>query len=324
MRARPPVTSPRISPLGKQQKPYLMSMLIRAVSLLLTALLVIAADAPPGADLVAQRGDVRLTGAELQDVLSLLDPAARAQVTATQQNLANFARQRVLNMAILAEAKAKKWDTQPDIVRKVAEARDAVVTQTYLASLVPPDPAYPNDADVAAAYESNKSRLVLPRQYHLAQIVLTVKPGATPQEDEEVHKKALSLRTQAARPNADFAELARKNSQDPQSAEKGGDVGWLQEPNMIPVVRDAVSGMIESGISQPVRVADGWHIMKLLAMKPAGPISLQDARPQIVAALRQARTQRLERAYLDDMLKAQPIQLNEIELAKQANEAAGK
>jgi parvulin-like peptidyl-prolyl isomerase len=299
-------------------------MLSRAVPLLLAALLLIAADVPPDADLVAQRGDLRLTGTGLQDALSLLDPAVRAQVTATQQSLANFARERVLNMAILAEAKAKQWDTQPEIVRKIAEMRDAVTTQTYLASLIPADPAFPSDAEVAAAYESNKSRLVLPRQYHIAQIVLTVKQGATPGEDEEVHKKALGLRSQAIKPNADFAELARKNSQDPQSAEKGGDVGWLQEPNMIPVVRDAVSGMIESAISQPVRVADGWHIMKLLAMKPSGPIALQDARPQIVAALRQARTQRLVRAYLDDMVKAQPIQLNEIELAKEANQAAAK
>jgi peptidylprolyl isomerase len=301
-----------------------MSMLSRAVPLLLAALLLIAADVPPDADLVAQRGDIRLTGTELQDVLGLLDPAARAQVTATQQSLANFARERVLNMAILAEAKAKQWDTLPEVVRKIAEVRDAVITQTYLASLIPPDPAYPSDADVAAAYEANKARLVLPRQYHIAQIVLTVKQGATPEEDEAVHKKALNLRTQAVRPNADFAELARKNSQDPQSADKGGDVGWLQEPNMIPVVRDAVSGMIESGISQPVRASDGWHILKLLAMKPAGVIPLQDARPQIVAALRQARTQRLVRAYLDAMVKAQPIQLNEIELAKDASQAAAK
>jgi peptidylprolyl isomerase len=126
------------------------------------------------------------------------------------------------------------------------------------------------------------------------------------------------------RPNADFAELARRNSQEPQSAAKGGDIGWLQEPAMIPVVREAVSGLIESGISQPVRASDGWHILKLLAMKPAGTIPLQDARPQIVAALRQARTQRLARAYLDEMVKAQPIQLNEIELSKQASQAAAK
>jgi peptidylprolyl isomerase len=299
-----------------------MTILSRAVALLLAALFLIAADAPPAADVVAQRGDVRLTGAEVNDALSLLDPAARAQVTATPQSLANFARERLLNMAVLAEAKAKQWDTQPDVIRRINETRDAVITQTYLASLVPSDPAFPSEAEITAAYEANKPRLALPRQYHIAQIVLTVKPDATPREDEEIHKKALDLRARAARPNADFGELARQNSQEPQSAEKGGDVGWLREPDMIPAVREVVSGMIESGISQPVRVPDGWHILKLLAMKPAGTVPLQDAKPQIVAVLRQARAQRMMRAYLDDMLKAQPIQLNEIELAKDV--AAGK
>jgi hypothetical protein len=54
-----------------------------------------------------------------------------------------------------------------------------------------------------------------------------------------------------------------------------------------------------------------------LETRPAGPVPLADAKPQIVAALRQARMQRTMRAYLDDMLKAQPIQVNEIELTKQ-------
>lgn len=297
-----------------------MNILSRVIPLLLAAMFIIAADAPPAPDVVAQRGDVRLTATELKDALGLLDPAARAQVTATPQTLSNFVRERVLNMAILAEATAKKWDTQPDIVRRINETRDAVIAQTYLASLVPPDPAYPTEAEVTTAYDSNKAHLVLPRQYHIAQIVLTVKPGATPQEDEEVHKKALELRAMAFRPKADFADLAQKNSQEAQSAEKGGDVGWLREPDMIPAVREVVSGMIEGGISQPVRVPDGWHILKLLAMKPAGEVSLLDAKPQIVAALRQARAQRLMRAHLDDMLKAQSIQLNEIELTKQVGE----
>ncbi len=183
--------------------------------LLLSALLPdCRADAPPERNgLVAQRGDVRLTGAGVvQDVLEFARSGRPgAQVTATQQTLANFTRERVLNMAILAEATAKKWDSQPDIVRKIAEARNTVITQTYLASLVPPDPAFPTDAEVTSAYEANKARLVMPRQYHLAQIVLTVKPGATPQEDEEVHKKAeWSSGAKAVRPNADFADLARK------------------------------------------------------------------------------------------------------------------
>lgn len=323
MRVRPPPTQLGDNAPRREEKPDPMINLSRAIPLLLAALFLIAADAlPPDADIVAQRGEVKLTVAELRDALSLLAPEQRAQVTATPQSLANFARERLLNMVVLADAKAKKWDTQPDIIRRIEETGDAVITQTWLASLVPPDPAYPSQADVTAAYESNKTRLVVPRQYHISQIVLSVKPGATPEEDEEIHKKALALRAQAVRPNADFGEIAKKNSQEPQSADKGGDVGWLREPDMIPAVREVVSGMIESGISQPVRVPDGWHILKLLAMKPAGALPLLEAKPQIVAALRQARAQRMVRAYLDDMLKAQPIQLNEIELTKQAG--AGK
>jgi len=48
---------------------------------------------------------------------------------------------------------------------------------------------------------------------------------------------------------------------------------------------------------------------------------LLDAKPQIVAALRQARAQKLMRAYLDDMLKTQAIEVNEIEVTKQVGAA---
>jgi len=305
-----------------EKRPIIMNILSRAIPLCLAALLATAAGEPPDNGVVAQRGDVRLTGAELDDALGLLDASVRAQVTANAQTLSGFVRERLLNMSVVVEAKAKKWDTQPDVIRRMNETRDAVLLQTYLVSLVPPDPLYPSEADVTEAYENNKTRLVVPRQFHLAQIVLTAKPGGTPQEEDEIRKKAADLRAQAVRPKADFAELARKNSQEKQSADKGGDVGWLREPDMIPAVRDVVSPMTENGISQPVRVPDGWHILKLLEIKPAGQLPLLDAKPQIVQALRQARAQRLVRAYLDDLLKAQPVQLNEIELTKHVG--AGK
>jgi PPIC-type PPIASE domain len=300
----------------------IMTILSRALPLLLAAFCLIAAgDAPaqtPDAGVVAQRGDVRLTATDLNNALRMLDPAVRAQVTANPQTLANFVRERALNMAVLDEARAKKWDLQPDVMRKVDEARDNMVIQTWLASLVPPDPAYPSEAEVTSAYESNKGRLVVPKQYHIAQIVLTVKAGATSQEDEDIRKKMLDLRTQVMRPKADFAEISKKSSQERQSADKGGDVGWIREPDMIPAVRDAVIGLSEGNVSHPVRVPDGWHVLKLLGIKPQGEVPLLEAKPQIVAALRQARAQRLMRAHLDEMLKEQPIQVNEIELTKQA------
>jgi parvulin-like peptidyl-prolyl isomerase len=318
----------------------LMTMLSRAIPCLLAALLVTAAGEPPapgmsappnnvppnnapaGADVVAQRGDVHLTGPELRDTLSLLDPAVRAQVNASPQNLAAFARERVLNMSVLAEAKAQGWDTKPDVVLRMNEARDAVVLQTYLASLVPPDPLFPSEAEITAAYEANKARMIVPRQFHIAQIVLLVKQDATPKDDEDIRQKAIDLRAQTMRPKADFGDIAKRDSQEKSSAPNGGDVGWLREPDMVPTVKEAVAGLSDGGISQPVRVPDGWHILKLLGTKPAGPLPLQDAKPQIVQALRQARAQRLMRAHLDEMMKTRPIELNEIELTKQVG--AGK
>ena len=294
-----------------------------AVSWLLAAALLIGTGSARAADsdTVAQRGDVRLTEADLKDTLDRLDPAARAQVTANPQNLAAFARERLMNMAVLAEAKSKSWDQTPDVMKKLAETRDAVILQTYLASTVPVDPNFPGDADVAAAYEQNRARLTVPKQLHVAQIVLLVPRDASAKDEEDIRKKALDLRAQAAKPKADFAELARKNSQETSTAEKGGDVGWIREPDMLPAVREAVSALSDNGISQPVRAPDGWHVLKLLETKQSGPVPLADAKPQLVQALRQARSQRLMRAYLDTMLKTQPIEVNEIALAKAAGEA---
>ena len=266
---------------------------------------------------MAQRGDVRVTGAEVQDALTLLDPATRAQVTASVPTLAAFVRDRMLNLAVMAELKATGWDARPEIARRANEARDALILQTYLASLVPDDQAFPTEAEVATAYEGNKNRLMVPRQFHVAQIVLSVKPGAEARAEEETRKKAAEIRAQAVRPRADFAELARKYSQEPSSGDKGGDVGWLRDPDLIPVAREALTALADGAVSQPVRMADGWHIMKLLETRPAGAMPLEEARAQLVQALRQQRAQRLMRAYLDEMVRTQPIQVNEIELTKQ-------
>ena len=61
----------------------------------------------------------------------------------------------------------------------------------------------------------------------------------------------------------------------------------------------------------------GFEIGVLIDSLQAGwtfSAPLEDAKPQLIQALRQARSQQLVRKYLDEMLAAQPIQVNEIEL----------
>lgn len=282
-------------------------------------LLLTAAGDPPAADVVAQRGDVRVTAPEVRDMLAELNPAARAQVESSPSALAGFVRQRLLNRAMLAEARSKGWDQKPDVIRRANEARDAVILQSYLVSLVPPDPGFPDDATVAAAYEANKGRFMIPRQFHLAQIVIEVPHGASKDVEDEARRKAAELRAKAMKPRTDFTELAKKHSQDKVSAPKGGDLGWLREDQLIPPVRDAVAALSENGTTEPVRGLDGWHVLRLLAIKPAAPAPLADVRSQLVQALRQERAQHALGAQLQAMLREQPIQLNEIDLMHQVS-----
>jgi peptidylprolyl isomerase len=274
----------------------------------------------PAPEIVAQRGDIQLTAADVRAMLVRVDPAARAKADANPSALAAFVRERILNDALLAEAKAKGWDQKPDIAQRINDARDTLIVQTYAASLVPPDPNFPSDTIVRQTYEANTARFMTPRQYHLAQIAILVPQNAKPEVDEAARKKAAELRAQAVRPKADFAQLARKNSQEQSSADKGGDAGWAREDALVPPIRQAVANLSDGAISEVIHLQDGYHIIRLLGTKPPAPAPLEDVKPQIVQALQQARTQQGIRAYVDGMLKAQPIQLNEIDLANQVSD----
>ncbi|HVY16514.1 MAG TPA: peptidylprolyl isomerase [Rhodopila sp.] len=267
-------------------------------------------------DVVARRGDLTLTVADVRAMLDHADPATRARAEASPSALAAFVHDKLVDRSLLAEAEAKGWDKKPDIVERIKEAKDAVILQTYAASLVPPDPNFPPDSAVTQTYEVNKARFMVPRQYHLTQIVILVPPDAKPDVAEAARRKAADLRAQALRPKADFAALAKKNSQDVATAEKGGDAGWVREDTLLPQVRAAVANLNENGTTEVLRLPDGFHVVRVLGIKPAAPAPLDDVRPQIIQALRQARVQQGIRTYIDGMLKAEPIQLNEIDLAQ--------
>jgi parvulin-like peptidyl-prolyl isomerase len=280
--------------------------------------LLAAAGDPPSGAVVARRGDVTITASDLHDALNRIDPAVRAQILGNSAALANLARERLINKALLAEANSKGWDQKPEIVQRINDARDAVILQAYTESLAAADPAFPSDAQIAAAYEANKTRLMLPRQYHLAQIVLTVPNGASKEADEAVRRKLAELRTQAARPKADFAEIARKTSQDHPSAEHGGEVGWVREDQLLPAVKAAVATLRDNELSEPVRAPDGWHLLRLLGTRAPAPAPLAEAKPLLVQSLRQEHAQQAVRAHVDEMLHSAPIEVNEIDLQRSA------
>jgi hypothetical protein len=267
-------------------------------------------------DVIAQRGTVQLTAAEIRAALALNDPAIRDKIVATPKALAEYVRERVLRQAILAEARGSGWDQRADVEARANDARDNVIVQSYIGAHAPLDPNFPSQAELASAYEANKDRLVVPKQYHVAQIAVPVAPDAPKDTVEEARRKASDLRQQATRPKANFMAIATRNAQSRGAGDRGAELGWLRDDQLQPAVRAVIGAMAENAVSEPVRSGDAWHVFKLLGTKAPSAMSPEQARDTLVLAMRQAKVQQASRAYVEDLLRKEPVQMDEADLVQ--------
>ncbi|HET6725747.1 MAG TPA: peptidylprolyl isomerase [Gammaproteobacteria bacterium] len=98
-------------------------------------------------------------------------------------------------------------------------------------------------------------------QYHVYQILLRVPHDASPAEVAKIHRKAEAIEKKL-RAGTDFQATAAAVS-DGRQALKGGDLGWLQGGDLPESLANTVLTMDEGGISQPIRDAEGFHIIKV-------------------------------------------------------------
>jgi peptidyl-prolyl cis-trans isomerase D len=118
------------------------------------------------------------------------------------------------------------------------------------------------EAELRRVYDTNKDAFREPERVHIRQILLktTDKPQA---EAAKVKARAEELLKQI-RQGADFAELAKKNSEDPTSAAKGGDRDWIVRGQMAKAVEDAVFALKPKETSNVIAADYGFQIIQLL------------------------------------------------------------
>ena len=112
------------------------------------------------------------------------------------------------------------------------------------------------------------------------------------------------------KPGADFAAIAEKESDDKLSAQQGGEMGWMGEDKLAPRIRDMAHVLRKGGISVPVRLADGWHILKLLDTKDFSPPPFDAAKVKLAQVLRAERERTDQLAYLSKLLEQNPVSIN--------------
>lgn len=275
-----------------------------------------AADAPPD-PVVAQRGTVTLTASQVRQMIAAADPETRQQMQRDPQVLLQRVRDRLIQLVLLDRAQAEKWDQQPDIAYRAELAREGAIVESYVAAQAPVPADFPSDQEIAAAYDANKSRLMLSKQYHLAQILVAVPPDAAEAATAQAQKHAADLRKQIVDGHKDFAQVAGQASDDKVTAGKGGDLGWVREDVMVPALRQALGGLAAGAVTEPVHTPDGWHVLKVLAIRPATVATPAEAHDTLVRALRQERSVQLQRRYVAELLQQDPVHIDQVQLWQQ-------
>jgi len=146
-----------------------------------------------------------------------------------------------------------------------------------------------SDAEAADAYNKNKARFLTPEKRSASHILINAKADAKPADDAAAKAKAQAILDEVRKTPGDFARIAKAQSQDPGSAELGGDLGAIEKGVFVKPVEDAIYSLKEGETSALVRSEYGYHIIKVTKVVPAVQKSLEEAKPEIVAELKKTK-----------------------------------
>jgi peptidyl-prolyl cis-trans isomerase D len=136
-------------------------------------------------------------------------------------------------------------------------------------------------ADVEKAYNDNIAQYQVPEQVRASHILLKTEG----KDDAAVKAAAEKILAEAKAPNADFAELAKKYSEDDSNSATGGDLDYFPRGRMVAEFDQAAFALQPGQLSDLVKTQFGYHIIKVTDRKPASTQTLDEVRPQITEQL---------------------------------------
>jgi parvulin-like peptidyl-prolyl isomerase len=293
----------------------------RAGGFLAASLLSIAV-ATAGETVLARVGGTELKADELRASIANLDANTRSALSKDPALLNQVVRAMLVQRLVLQQALAKQWEQRPEVIAQVEQARQNSIVESYLDSVSVPPKDFPSEAEVLKAYESSKPALLVPRQYRLAQIYIELPAGADKAATDKLRARADAVRTKLRHQDADFAAIARTETDEKGGAERGGEIGWLTEAQIQPEIRPSILTLAKGAISAPIELGDGWHILKTLDVKEAYTPTFDAVRTQLAQQLRAQRAKADRQGYVAALLKENPVAINELALAEVVPAAA--
>ena len=148
------------------------------------------------------------------------------------------------------------------------------------------------EEDLRTYYAQNASRYTVADERRASHILINASQDAPAADRKQARERAEALLAEVRKNPASFADVARKNSQDPGSAERGGDLDFFGRGAMVKPFEDAVFAMKRGEISNLIESDFGFHIITLTDQRGGEKKPFEEVRAEIEAEVRKTLAQR--------------------------------
>lgn len=149
-----------------------------------------------------------------------------------------------------------------------------------------------SDEALQQYFRDHRAEFVAREEREMRHVLIAIAAGAGDEDVARAQAKADDLLAQL-RGGADFASVAQENSDDPGSAQSGGDLGWVERGLMVAAFEDAAFALPKGELSDPVRTEFGFHIIQVTDVRGGSDASFADMREKIEAAYRKFEAENL-------------------------------
>ena len=158
--------------------------------------------------------------------------------------------------------------------------------------------------DVAKYYTEHTREFEVPREAQIAHILVRVPETGGSAGEDQARAKAAEL-IKRIKAGEDFAKVARESSEDPGSASRGGDLGWVRKGQVFPEFEQAAFALKKGEMSaEPLRTPAGFHAIKVIDIHEASKKSLAEVTPLIRERLQAEGAERAAKEKADEVKPA--------------------
>lgn len=269
---------------------------------------------PPGAG----RAEVApaVTLADIEALLGALPARERDTWLADTDALGRLVEEESALRSILAAAEVNRALDDPLTALLVQRARDRTLADLYLARVVRANlsPGWPQEADVSRLLAEQPEQFRLPERVPVWQIFLSVEAGAGETAAAAVEARARELSVLLRKGKAEFAVVAGEHSEHAASRAAGGYMGLLAVPDLLPELRELLGKLSPGGVSEPIRTAQGWHLVRFGERQPGRALAEAEARTLARQVLLREATIAIREAALEKIREAHPVSVAEADI----------